>query len=268
MLELIRGNHYSKCHSRLSCACRFGAFDLQPDQRRLLADGRAAPLGRRAFDVLPPLVEREGQPVSKNQLRDLVWPGLVIEETNLQVQISKLRKLLGPQAIATIPGRGYRWTLAAEDASAQPARPRWAPPAMSAESAASCVSTELPALYGRSEDLTAFGDLIGHHALITVAGPAGIGKTRLGQAVAHELRDAFADGVRLVELACRATTTCAIFRPTFRRGARATKRRRPRTGRRSGLPIGISASGQGHVRTPCASAASTDDQHLQIVGVR
>lgn len=54
--------------------------------------------------MLVALVERAGQLVSKNQLLDLVWSGLVVEENNLQVQISTLRKLLGPQAIATIPG--------------------------------------------------------------------------------------------------------------------------------------------------------------------
>jgi predicted ATPase/DNA-binding winged helix-turn-helix (wHTH) protein len=183
-------------------AYRFGGIELQPDQRRLLVGGRPAVLGPRAFDVLLALVERAGQLVSKNQLLDLVWPGLVVEENNLQVQISTLRKLLGPQAIATIPGRGYRWTLPADDLSAQPARSESVPPAMLAESAASPdVSTELPALYGRSEDLTALRDLIEHHALVTVVGPGGIGKTRLAQAVAHELRDEFADGVRLVELA-------------------------------------------------------------------
>jgi DNA-binding winged helix-turn-helix (wHTH) protein len=53
-------------------AYRFGSFELQPDQRRLLVDGRPAALGPRAFDVLLALVERAGQLVSKNQLLDLV----------------------------------------------------------------------------------------------------------------------------------------------------------------------------------------------------
>lgn len=186
----------------MTAAYRFASFELQPDQRRLLVDGRPLALGPRAFDVLLALVERAGQLVSKNQLLDLVWPGLVVEENNLQVQISTLRKLLGPQAIATIPGRGYRWALAADDASAQAARSESAPSATLAESAARPdLPVELPALYGRSEDVAAVCDLIRHHALVTVVGPAGIGKTRLAQAVAHELRDAFADGVRLVELA-------------------------------------------------------------------
>jgi predicted ATPase/DNA-binding winged helix-turn-helix (wHTH) protein len=186
----------------VTAAYRFGSFELHPDQRRLLVNGRPVALGPRAFDVLLALVERAGQLVSKNQLLDLVWPGLVVEENNLQVQISTLRKLLGPQAIATIPGRGYRWALAPDDASAQAAKSESAPLASSVGSAAlPDFPTELPALYGRSEDLAALRDLIRHRALVTVVGPAGIGKTRLAQAVAHELEDAFADGVRLVELA-------------------------------------------------------------------
>ena len=183
-------------------AYRFGSFELQPDQRRLLVDGRPAALGPRAFDVLLALVERAGQLVTKNELLDLVWPGLVVEENNLQVQISTLRKLLGPQAIATIPGRGYRWTLAPDDAMAQASKSESASSALSAVSAALYdLATELPTLYGRSEDVAALRDLIRHHALVTLVGPAGIGKTRLAQAVAHELEDVFVDGVRLVELA-------------------------------------------------------------------
>src|ERR1700681_816945 len=96
---------------------------------------------------------------------DLVWPGLGVEKNNLQVQISTLRKLLGPQAIATIPGRGYRWALAPDDASAQAAKFESAPPASSAAGAAlPDVPAELPALYGRSEDVAALRDLIRHHA--------------------------------------------------------------------------------------------------------
>ena len=186
----------------MTTAYRFGSFELQPDQRRLLADGRPVALGPRAFDLLLALVERPGRLVTKNELLDLVWPGLVVEANNLQVQISTLRKLLGPQAIATIPGRGYRWALAADDASAQSARSESTPTAPSAGNAALCdVPMELPALYGRSEDVAALRELIRHHALVTVVGPAGIGKTRLAEAVAHELRDEFADGAVLVELA-------------------------------------------------------------------
>jgi DNA-binding winged helix-turn-helix (wHTH) protein len=92
----------------------FANFELQPERRRLLQAGQPVALGTRAFDVLLSLAERRDQVVTKSELLDLVWPGLVVEENNLQVQISSLRKLLGPHAIATIPGRGYRFTAALE----------------------------------------------------------------------------------------------------------------------------------------------------------
>ena len=78
-------------------------------------------LGPRAFDLLVALVERAGQLVTKETLLDRVWPELVVEENNLQVQISALRKILGQEAIATIPGRGYRFNVALA-AATRPAR--------------------------------------------------------------------------------------------------------------------------------------------------
>jgi len=93
---------------------RFGRFDLRPGAQRLLVDGAAATLGPRAFDLLLALVERAGQLVSKAELLERVWPGVIVEENNLQVQVSALRKILGPDAIATVPGRGYRFTLPVE----------------------------------------------------------------------------------------------------------------------------------------------------------
>ena len=89
-----------------------GRVEIRPAERLLLVDGAAAPLGARAFDVLLALVERRDRVVSKNELLDLAWPGLVVEENNLSVQISALRKVLGAAAIATVTGRGYRLALA------------------------------------------------------------------------------------------------------------------------------------------------------------
>ena len=96
---------------------RFGAFELQPGERRLLAGGEAVAVGPRAFDLLVALVQRAGQLVTKEELLDRVWPGLVVEENNLQVQVSALRKILGQEAIATIPGRGYRFTVTLTDSA-------------------------------------------------------------------------------------------------------------------------------------------------------
>lgn len=90
----------------------FNRFEIRPAERTLLMDGAIAPLGGRAFDVLMALVERRERVVSKNELLDLAWPGVVVEENNLSVQISSLRKVLGNQAIATVTGRGYRFAEA------------------------------------------------------------------------------------------------------------------------------------------------------------
>src|SRR6476620_11023602 len=73
-----------------SVTLKFGRFELQARQRRLLQDGDPVPVGTRAFDVLVTLAERRDRVVTKAELLDLVWPGLVVEENNLQLQISTL----------------------------------------------------------------------------------------------------------------------------------------------------------------------------------
>ena len=91
---------------------RFGQVEVRPAERTLLVDGKLADLGARAFDVLLALIAHHDRVVTKDELLDMVWPGLVVEENNLQAQVSNLRKLLGPKAIATIQGRGYQFSLA------------------------------------------------------------------------------------------------------------------------------------------------------------
>ena len=102
---------------------QFGRFELCIAERQLRADGQPVPLGSRAFDVLAALVSRRERVVAKDELLNVVWPGLVVEENNLQVHVSALRKILGPQVIATVPGRGYRFlpTTADEEDAASPA---------------------------------------------------------------------------------------------------------------------------------------------------
>lgn len=170
---------------------RFGRVEVRPAQRQLLIDGQPASLGARAFDLLMALIEHRERLVSKNELLDLVWPGLVVEENNLQVQVSTLRKWLGPQSIATVPGRGYRFTLVSDEptAAAAPARRSPAPP------------VPAPALLGRDAELPALLALIDRHALVTLVGPGGIGKTTLARCAAHAHASAWADGGAWVELA-------------------------------------------------------------------
>ncbi len=169
----------------MSAAYHFGRFELHPAQRQVLADGQPQPLGQRAFDVLHALIERRDRLVGKNELLDVVWPGLVVEENNLQVQISTLRKLLGPQAIATIPGRGYRFTLPLDGAPAGPSSVPSADRVASATgsdaraTAQTNLPEELPPLYGRDADVAALLALVREHRLVTVVGAGGIGKSRL-----------------------------------------------------------------------------------------
>jgi TolB-like protein/Tfp pilus assembly protein PilF len=98
---------------------RFGRFELQPSQRQLLVDGNAAALGSRAFDVLLVLVEHRDRVVTSKQLFESIWPGLVVEENNLRQQIAALRRVLGEGAIATVPGRGYRFVIPLDSADGQ-----------------------------------------------------------------------------------------------------------------------------------------------------
>jgi TolB-like protein/tetratricopeptide (TPR) repeat protein len=90
---------------------RFGNIEVRVPERALLVDGRPAALGARAFDVLRYLVEHQGRVVTKDELLEFAWPRLVVEENNLQVQVSTLRKVLGQHAIATIAGYGYKFSL-------------------------------------------------------------------------------------------------------------------------------------------------------------
>ena len=97
---------------------RHGRLTLQPAQRRLIVDGEPVKIGARAFDLLAALIERRERVVTKDELLELVWPGVIVEEANLHVQIAGLRKLVGPGAIATVPGRGYQFV---EPDTAKPA---------------------------------------------------------------------------------------------------------------------------------------------------
>lgn len=98
----------------LPAAWRFGTsadtarFELQLRERRLLDKGIEVPLGSRALDLLQVMLERPGCLVTKGELLDRVWPGLVVEENNISVQIASLRRALGPDLIRTVAGHGYR----------------------------------------------------------------------------------------------------------------------------------------------------------------
>ena len=183
----------------------FGRCVIQASARQLLVDGQPARLGARAFDVLMALVHRHDAVVSKNELLDTVWPGLVVEENNLQVHVSTLRKLLGPQTIVTIPGRGYRFFSPLLDAEATPPIGDRAAPAQ--PTMIGNLPAQLPPLFGRDAELASLAALLRSnqlHRLITITGAGGMGKTRLAQTAAvaaQQDKTSYPDGVWWVELA-------------------------------------------------------------------
>ena len=109
----------------------FGRFRVLLRQRQLLADGVPVEIGTRAFDLLVVLLEADGLLVTKEELLSRVWPGIVVSEENLKVQVSALRRALGADrdVIRTEFGRGYRFTgvlctNAVTDAHQRPTRLR------------------------------------------------------------------------------------------------------------------------------------------------
>lgn len=85
-----------------------GPFKLDRRSRTLVREGVPLVLGGRALDVLMVLAEARGETVLKAELLERAWPGVIVEENNLQVQISVLRRALGDGWIVTVPGVGYR----------------------------------------------------------------------------------------------------------------------------------------------------------------
>ena len=174
----------------------FGRYRMFPALRLLLRDGDKIDLGARAFDVLWTLLEAGGKVVSKDELIDKVWAGAVVEENNLQAQMSAIRRALGPdrEMISTEFGRGYR-LLTGGHASA----------ALGGASAEPIAPPDLPypvtALLGRASELDDVERLITAGRVVTITGPGGIGKTRLAIEAARRLRALFADGVYLAEMA-------------------------------------------------------------------
>src|SRR5215475_10676089 len=114
--------------SRSAAVLAFGRYRLFVHRRELLCDDEPIKLGDRALDVLMVLIETPGALIGKDVLMARVWPNRVVEEGNLQAQVTALRKALGSdrELIRTVAGRGYLFTgeiHALPAISDQPVRP-------------------------------------------------------------------------------------------------------------------------------------------------
>ena len=89
---------------------KLGRFDIDLGMRRLRLDGQSVRLGSRAFDILAVIVSANGRLVTRDELMKAVWPGIIVEEGNIDVHLSALRKALGADRdlIVTVSGRGYQ----------------------------------------------------------------------------------------------------------------------------------------------------------------
>jgi DNA-binding winged helix-turn-helix (wHTH) protein/TolB-like protein len=126
----------------------YGSFRLDPVEHRLTRNGIAVPLAPKAFELLLFLVQNQGRLLSKEQIMETLWPGSFVEEANLTVSISVLRKVLGEKEgnlryIETIPKKGYRFIASVREVqgtsailleegsfSESPKEPAWPGPAV------------------------------------------------------------------------------------------------------------------------------------------
>ena len=175
-----------------------GPFRLDADAALLTRDGALTPLGPRAIHVLGTLVAHAGDFVSKAKLLDTAWPGVVVEESNLAVQIAAIRRVFAqaPGAerwIETLPRRGYRF--------AGPVRERADERPTVSDNKLTNLPEALTSFIGREREMVEVKRLLAGKRLVTITGAGGIGKTRLAMQAAAEVVDAYGDGVWLAEFA-------------------------------------------------------------------
>ena len=180
----------------------FGPYRLLAAQRLLLEGDRPVRLGSRAFDILAALVERAGEVVGKEQLIARAWPQTFVEESNLKIQVSALRRALGDgqggnRYVVTIPGRGYNFVapVRREEPSRAP------PPPTVASTAAHNLPFAVTRMIGRGDVVAALETRLSRERLVTIVGAGGIGKTTVALAVAERMMANYEHGVWLVDLA-------------------------------------------------------------------
>src|SRR5437899_568116 len=161
-------------------AISFGPYRLLAMQRLLLEGDQPVRLGSRAFDILAALVERAGEVVGKEELIARAWPKTYVEEANLKIQVSALRRALGDgqggnRYVITVPGRGYNFVAPLRREERSPAFP----PPTAASTAAPNLPFAVTRMIGREEAAASLISRLSRQRMVTVVGPGGVGKTTL-----------------------------------------------------------------------------------------
>lgn len=196
---------------------RFASFELRPERGQLLSGGVRVGIGSRAIGILTMLAERAGEIVSVAEITERVWPNVFVQENNLRVQLTALRRALRAGGdddvqIVNVPGRGYRLNAevtidnAGED-RAEPSKPSSIHPLP--------LPLQINRLIGRDECVNEVVDSISRNRLVTIVGSGGIGKTSVALAAIHRLRErtavCFVDLTNCSSLAHIATATAAAL---------------------------------------------------------
>ncbi len=176
----------------------FGEFELSGAKRTLLKRGENVSLNSKTFDLLLILVENRGRVLSKDELLEKVWEGQFVEENNLSVQISALRKIFGEKKdehkfIVTIQGKGYKFVAGETSIAAANQTPK------------TMIKTfgGGEKIIGREAEIAEIKSVLreSNKCLLTLTGAGGSGKTKLARTIADEMQTEFTGGVFFVELA-------------------------------------------------------------------
>jgi predicted ATPase/DNA-binding winged helix-turn-helix (wHTH) protein len=178
----------------------FGQFRVCPKDRWVERSGVRLAIGGRALDLLIALLERAGEVVSKRQLLECAWPGSMVDEVSLRVQIAAIRRILGDgkdgnRFIANVAGTGYTFTAVVSKSTTSRTRK-----AESDRSSGTRVPILPSRMIGRENELSKITRQLLEHRFVTVVGPGGIGKTTLAVSAANALASRFGGNVRFIGL--------------------------------------------------------------------
>jgi len=177
----------------------FGPFQLLPAAGLLRKGNEIVRIGGRALAILTALVERAGDVVSKDELMAIAWPQTVVGDGNLKVAVAALRRVLGEdhpgeRYLTNEPRRGYRFiapvllTGGGGVAGRRHGRSEHNLPYFSTR------------LIGRADVVESLVKILPERRLVSIVGPAGIGKTSVALAVAESMAGQCEHGVRFIDL--------------------------------------------------------------------